>query len=110
MFDTSVVADVRYRDVGLTLGLFSIVPLGWICNPAQLAFFAREGRLVLYAVFFHHQWYNEEVCLLLPSMPFHSHYRFNIELQIQPNENIKGIPNIRHDGLAVSFSPYFEIM
>ena len=27
---------------------------------------------VLYAVFYQHQWYNEEVCFLLLSMPFHS--------------------------------------
>ena len=33
--DSSVVADVRYRDDGLTLGMFCIVPLGWICNQAQ---------------------------------------------------------------------------
>ena len=29
--------------------------LGWICNPAQLAFFTREVKVVLYVAFIHHR-------------------------------------------------------
>ena len=36
-FVISVVADVRYLDVGLALWMFSIVSLGWIRNPAPLS-------------------------------------------------------------------------
>ena len=36
------------------------------------ALYARKGGRVLYAVFFHHQLYNEEVCVLLPLMLFRS--------------------------------------
>ena len=45
-----------------------------ICNPAQLAFFARESWVVLYVVFNYHQVDNDKACFLLPSMPFQSSY------------------------------------
>ena len=56
------------------------------------ALHARKGGRVLYAVFFHHQLYNEEVCVLLPLMLVH----FYSLLQIA---NLAHRENVMHSSL-----------
>ena len=62
----------------LLVAFLTVIDLIHRCAGPLSGFFAREGRLVLYAVFFHHQLYNEDVGILLLPTTFHSWYRFRI--------------------------------